>query len=193
MSQKLSSVSNDSSLIRAYGLYWVRDAVKWDSKPRRLPGLRMNAKVTARNSVEKKRHVDVWTQRGVYALYSDGKLMYVGLADSVEGIGDRLYSHHTKPRLTGRWDAFSWFGINGFDTTGNLVEVPSITTSPKALIRALELIVILTADPLMNRASGKFAGAERINQDEMVKQPTNQELKELLQQILDSSKTIANR
>lgn len=180
-------------LINAFGLYWVRQAVNWEE--RKLHGMRMHAKLTRKNSVEKERAVDVSTQQGIYALYSDAKLLYVGLAMSEEGIGDRLRSHHTKPRLSGRWDTFSWFGINGFDQTGAKRNVPSIKTDPNTLIRTMELLVILVSDPPMNRASGRFAGAERINQHlkHMIPQVTNAELMKVLENIQATLKPKAKK
>jgi hypothetical protein len=175
------SIPPQQALIRAYGLYWVRDAVNWEEQKPKLHGVRMKSKRTDLVVSEKK--VNAWHQQGVYALYSSGKLMYVGLALGTNGIGERLYSHHTKPRLSGRWDSFSWFAFNGFDSNGKKHDD---RTSPKSrissdlqtIVRTMELAVILTSDPAMNRASGKFSGAERINQDPdyMIKQPTNAEI-----------------
>jgi len=171
------------TLIRSFGLYWTRDAVDWESK--KLLGDRRHYKLTVKNPTAKKRHCDVWKQHGIYALYSNFKLVYVGLANSIdEGIGSRLYSHHTKPRMQGRWDAFSWFGIDAYDNEGRPVLYKTAPVSGPTIVRTLELVSILVADPPLNRSQGRFKGAEQIVQDTSKAPPKPEHLMEdLLEEI----------
>src|SRR6266542_1963249 len=53
--------------------------------------------------------VDVWEQQGIYVLWHEWQVMYVGKAIST-ALGSRL-RNHLSDRLAGRWDRFSWYGI----------------------------------------------------------------------------------
>jgi hypothetical protein len=101
-----------------------------------------------------KRRCDIWNQRGIYALYKDFRVVYVGQADS-RGIGVRLCEHRTD-RFAERWDSFSFFGICGVDRNGRATSARQVTVPPTSLIRSLELIAILLSDAPLNRARGKF-------------------------------------
>ncbi len=146
------------SLIRAYGEYWSRRAIDWESGE--LKGQRRHFKVTSKNATPKAKMCDAWKQVGIYALYDHYKLVYVGMASSEKGLGDRLLAHHTKPRLSGRWDSFSWFGLRSFDEAGVIEQFKSHNVDATSIARTLELVSILVADPPLNRAGGRFAKAE---------------------------------
>lgn len=54
--------------------------------------------------------VDFRVQRGIYALYADYELVYVGQTGSGD---DRLFKRlksHRNDHLSERWNRFSWFG-----------------------------------------------------------------------------------
>lgn len=129
-----------------------------------MQGRRRHYRQNKNNVSRKVREVEAWGQRGIYAIYSDFKLVYVGEAISSEGIGARLFAHHSKPQLHGRWDSFSWFGIDGYNADGKPVPYQPIKVTAPTIARTLELVAILVADPPMNRAQGRFKGAERIDQ-----------------------------
>ena len=57
-------------------------------------------------------------QIGVYPLYDGREIMYIGQAIT-QTIGERLFQH-TKDRLSGRWDRFSWFGLYSVNENGQL-------------------------------------------------------------------------
>ena len=89
----------DSGSLEAFGMYWQRNDVYWASNPRLLGRTHPKAD-----------RVDLAGQQGVYLLYDqDGAVVYVGQATK-QSIGQRL-AQHTKDRLRGRWQRFSWFGI----------------------------------------------------------------------------------
>jgi hypothetical protein len=112
-------ISKGDTLIRSYGEYWSRDAVVWDSK--KMPGVRQHYKKNVKDKTAKVKACDAWEQRGIYALYSDFKLAYVGMANATDhGIGSRLLAHHKFARMAKRWDSFSWFGINSYDEKGTM-------------------------------------------------------------------------
>ena len=95
-------------IIANMGLFWHRDKVLWSGDrrvgPKRLLGVRAGAKRSG--------DVDFWRQVGVYALYADYRLVYVGQAGigDTSSIGNRL-KKHTTDDLADRWDMFSWFGL----------------------------------------------------------------------------------
>ena len=91
------------TLIQSYGEYWSKDAI--NGKNKEIRGHRRHYKVTVKNPTAKEKLCNVWEQRGIYALYKDFKLIYVGLAStSASGIGSRLLSHSTNRRMKDRWD-----------------------------------------------------------------------------------------
>ncbi|MEQ1728597.1 MAG: GIY-YIG nuclease family protein [Vicinamibacterales bacterium] len=85
---------------------------------------------------------DMVTRRhGVYALYSKGRLYYVGLASNLRG---RL-RQHVRDRHAGRWDVFSVY-----------------LTIDDGHMRELESLVVRIASPKGNKQRGKFAHAENL-------------------------------
>jgi len=74
--------------------------------------------------------------RGIYALYEDKKLYYVGLARDLDG---RLYGHLERDKHAGKWNKFSVF----FVKRGRY-------------IKDLETLVLRIARPKGNRVKGKI-------------------------------------
>jgi hypothetical protein len=135
-------------IIKVYGEFWSRNRVDWTA--RKLLGIRKG-----------KRPCDIWNQRGVYALYKDFRIVYVGQADS-RGIGVRL-CEHCKDRFAERWDSFSFFGICDVDRQGRAKPARRVTVLPASVIKSLELMAILLSDAPLNRARGRFPdGAEKV-------------------------------
>lgn len=141
-------------IIKNMGLFWHRDKVRWRGDagfgPPRLAGVRTNAK--------RKGEVNFWKQTGVYALYADYHLVYVGQAGlgDISCIGARLKTH-LKDNLSGRWNMFSWFGLQRVRTNNNIggrfkVKIRDNTE----LANVLEGIVIEVAEPPMNSQKGRF-------------------------------------
>lgn len=178
------------TLINSYGLYWSRDAVDWNSQ--KLLGERRHYKVNKNNTTKKIKDCNVWSVRGIYALYSNFKLIYAGLAGSNEGIGSRLKAHTEKPRLAKRWDSFSWFGIDGFNDDGTSRRYVDNSVPAEILVRSFELIAIFVADPPLNRSQGRFKGAEQIVQAprQLRSSPSLSDLEVLLRQVLEEVKEL---
>lgn len=169
--------------IKAYGEFWSRDCIVTSGK--RIEGRRKHQAVNC----------NVWEQRGVYALYENFKIVYVGLADK-RGMGTRLSAHFTD-RLRKRWDSFSWFGVCDFDDKGEAKPYLARPSTQTQTIRSLELLAIVMSDAPLNRQQGKFPGAERVWQVD-VENPTKKEseLTRQLNQILEevrSLKRLTNR
>lgn len=144
-------------IISNMGLFWRRDRVRWKGNrgigKARLAGRRRSAK--------KKGEVDFWKQTGIYALYADYHLIYVGqggLSDQ-SNLGNRLKQHLTDG-LAGRWDMFSWFGLQKVRASDNKVgKRTKLSGGTRAhLANVLEGIIIEVAEPPMNSQKGRFGG-----------------------------------
>jgi hypothetical protein len=144
-------------LIANMGLFWKREDVFWGSQNnagRLLGRLKTEKKTTP---------VDFWKQIGIYALYADYRLVYVGQVRSAkEGLGKRLKTHAKYDEHAGRWDAFSWFGVRFVKTTAKknqdqLSDPAKNKPCPvDELLDILEGIAIEVAEPPLNSQGGRF-------------------------------------
>lgn len=132
------------TIIKAFGKYWLRDKVDWSKTEPSLIG----------RQTSKSQLVDFKTMRGVYMLYDNHQLVYVGEAVK-ESIAKRL-KHHTKDRLCNRWNRFSWFGIDGVNQNGTIRKVNTFSVKSDDVVKALEAIVIEGAEPLHNKRGGDY-------------------------------------
>lgn len=157
-------------MIKCYGLHWHVDRVFW-GRPH-VPGSLKGSKLNNQRLV-----IDFREQIGIYALYADYDLVYIGQT----GAGrQRLFHrlrHHRKDHLAERWNRFSWFGILGVDEeNGELVRWEDAPTEKLDLqdgLNILEAVVISIAEPKLNLQRGNWAGAAQYlqvqadrNQDE---------------------------
>ena len=140
-----------SKLIKSYGMYWMRDAISWNSSPQ-LSGVQSFGS----------NPIDLSEMRGIYMLYDGREVVYVGQA--TDSILKRLI-HHTKNRLATRWNRFSWFGIDDVNKDGQLIKATDIfTTNINDLVDALEGILIEGLEPRQNRRQGDNFGFEYYQQ-----------------------------
>ena len=145
---------NKSNLIKAFGMYWDR-SISIDIKHPKLLG-RQYSKSKSIDSV------DLSKIRGLYLLYDRREVIYVGQA--IKGsILDRLKAH-TSDRHAGRWDRFSWFGIDDIHPiNGDIIETEeNLTTSIYDIVNAFEGIMIEGLEPRQNRKAGNEFGDEYI-------------------------------
>ena len=147
-------------LIANMGLFWQRDKVLWAGN-RKVGKAAMSG---VRPGAKHKGEVDFWEQTGIYALYADYHLIYVGQA----GLGDKSYiggrlRGHTKDNLAGRWDMFSWFGLRKVRENRKLgAKLQKAHSTWKELADVLEGILIEVAEPPQNSQKGRFgAGVHR--------------------------------
>lgn len=128
-------------LIRSFGIYWRAELVDWKSSPKLLGAEQDGAAP-----------VDFSEQRGVYILYDRNRVLYVGRVVD-RGLGQRLYQH-TKDRLTGRWDRFSWFGLRPVLDDASLGEIGEVPLKADFVIATLEALLIEALEPAQNRRGG---------------------------------------
>lgn len=139
-----------TNIIQSYGISWNRDKVLWKTSPDLLGTQTYGADPVNHSK-----------QIGIYLLHDAREIIYVGQA-IFQTIGERLFQH-TKDRLNGRWDRFSWFGLYSVNDTGklNIYEEINRTISIENIGNTLESILIESIEPRQNRKSGnKLTGME---------------------------------
>ncbi len=144
-------------LIRNHGLFWRRENVFW-GRPKNagaLWGIHVNQKKTE--------PVDFRQQTGIYALYADYRLVYVG---QTAGTGKQMLGRlkdHLYDDLAGRWNMFSWFGTREVIAGGKKLKAPKAraSTSFDTALNHLEAILIHVAEPPLNRQGGKWGSASQ--------------------------------
>jgi len=134
--------AEDMGLINAFGMFWLRDEVYWDRNSTRLLGVQQLGG----------KEIDFADQAGVYLLYDGNRVVYVGRVTGTR-LGSRMWEH-TRDRLTGRWDRFSWFGVRGVTESGSLTALPGSGIAVESLISTLEALLIEGLEPPQNRRQG---------------------------------------
>lgn len=133
--------AEEMGLINAFGMFWRRDEVSWTGPNTRLLGIQQTGSDP----------VDFAAQAGVYILYDGSRAIYVGRVTQPR-FAARLWEH-TRDRLTGRWDRFSWFGVRSVEASGALGVVPS-GIGTNTLITTMEALLIEGLEPPQNRRQG---------------------------------------
>ena len=147
-------------MITHYGLFWSEPDVFWGKRGGTRGQLLGREKLLLdRRGAPTKRELrnakDYRDYIGVYCLYGDGELVYIGEAGlgTEKKLFDRIKSHRTGP-MAGRWDQFSWFGRNNSDGE----------CSVKEAFAQLEAVAIAAINPGFNKQSGTFSGAKQVYQ-----------------------------
>lgn len=143
-------------MIQSYGLHWHIERVFW-GRPNMAGSL-----LGAASRSSRARAVDFRNQRGIYALYADYELVYVGQT----GAGsDRLFSRlktHKSDHLSERWNRFSWFGTQWVTKAGELsADTAAVSQSVEATLNILEAVAIGISEPRLNLQRGKWGEATK--------------------------------
>lgn len=145
-----STSENDeeaAGIVTSIGMYWRLSEVEWKSNPKILGRQQENSDA-----------IDFSGQQGVYLLHDRGRVIYVGRSID-RPLGQRLFEH-TRDRLNGRWERFSWFGLRKVNASGKL-EDPEVTFDAEQIVTAFEAILIESLEPPQNRRRGDhFAAVE---------------------------------
>lgn len=144
-----TSCASHEKLVPSYGMYWMRDAINWESVPKLLGVESAGASP-----------IDLSEMRGIYMLYDGREVIYVGQAID-RPIIKRLLEH-TKNRLATRWNRFSWFGLDGIhpDSGKIIKQSEEFTSDLHSLANVLEGILIEGIEPRQNRKQGDNFGFE---------------------------------
>lgn len=150
------AAAKNSGIIRieAFGLFWRRALVNWDSG-QELLGQQSKDSIV----------VDFADQDGVYFLHDGREVMYVGKTytpTSNYGLHSRLRDHNEDPRKTVYWDCFSWFGFKPVAEDGRLLQASQNATL-ESVIDVIETIFIETLLPRLNQQSGE--GMQQARED----------------------------
>jgi hypothetical protein len=149
-------------MIRSYGLHWHHDRVNWGSPGVNNQGTLLGAASRGKNA----RQVDFREQRGIYALYANYDLVYVGQT----GAGnDRLFKRlkaHRLDHLSERWNRFSWFGTQWVTNTTQALskDTATLKESVEGTLNILEAISIAISEPRLNIQRGRWGDATQYYQ-----------------------------
>jgi hypothetical protein len=143
----------ERGLLNAFGLFWRRIEIDWAPTVPKMLGVQLTGSTA----------VDFAAQKGVYLLYDGSRLVYVGRVS--EPRLSRRLREHTRDRLSGRWDRFSWFGVRPVGAGGALEDAQEVGLSADLVISTLEALLIEALEPPQNRRQGDgFAELEFIQQ-----------------------------
>jgi hypothetical protein len=124
-----------TGLVNAFGMFWDRGRVIWETDPRILGQQQDGSKP-----------VNFCEQRGVYLLHDSQGVVYVGRATD-QNMGRRL-KQHTSDRLTSRWTRFSWFGVYPVQEDGTLKTSVNLSNlSSTIIIATMEAVLIEGLEP----------------------------------------------
>jgi len=106
-------------------------------------------------------------QRGIYALYADYDLVYVGQT----GAGsDRLFNRlkfHKTDHLADRWNRFSWFGTQWVTQQHKLsADTAEMHESVTVVLNILEAVSIAISEPRLNLQRGRWGEVKQYFQVE---------------------------
>ena len=163
---------DEMGLINAFGMFWSRDRVLWKPRMPRLLGVQQSGS----------EEVNFTAQAGVYLLYDGSRAVYVGRTTEPR-MGQRLFEH-TRDRLTGRWDRFSWFGVRAVREDGELGQMPTAGIAVDRLIATMEALLIEGLEPPQNRRQGDgFSAVEfiQVTDPEVVQQRDRRVLSQLVE------------
>ena len=144
-------------MIQSYGLHWRIERVDW-GRPK-VRGTLLGAASKSKNA----HVVDFREQRGIYALYADYELVYVGQT----GAGnDRLFNRlktHKSDHLSERWNRFSWFGTQWVKkgTKELSKDTASLGDGVEATLNILEAVAIALSEPRLNLQRGKWGNGTK--------------------------------
>ena len=150
-------------MFRTYGLFWREEHILW-GRGEHLKGQEVNAdtgKPTSGNPVDFK------DQIGIYALYYDFELVYVGQVGAKKvdpGRGANLLTRlkdHKDGRNSERWDRFSWFGLRGVTQSGKLTKLrkgPLAGVTRSQILKQFEGVMIALSEPRLNLQRGHWKG-----------------------------------
>jgi len=151
-------------LVRSVGLFWQEKDVFWGagSKAGSLLG------VPLKNTTAKP--TDFREQIGIYALYADYDLVYVGQAGAGEGTLFSRLKNHRKNDLAGRWNRFSWFGVLRVLQSNKLSSrTEALHPELASVLNHIEAILIHAVEPPMNSQGGRFG--ENVTRYKQIRDP----------------------
>jgi hypothetical protein len=151
---------DDTPIVKNFGIGWRRGLVKWGREG-----------VILGSETDGAQPVNIAPFNGIYMLMDYREILYVGRT-TARPLGIRLFEH-TRGRMGGRWNRFSWFAVDGN-------EINSVK-----MIEVLEAVLIESLEPRLNRQGGQQLGPELIQQEDpqFILERQNQLLQEAMQRM----------
>ena len=148
--------------IKNFGLMWDRESVRW-------VGTRGNAgRLMGQGSIGKpirdQLEVNFREQIGVYILYRNEIVVYVGQAGAGNSNLFSRLKNHMSDHLANRWDKFSWFGVRRVNRNGTLSQATgelNRTLKSSEVLDLLEGLLINVVEPPLNKQGAKWSGVEQ--------------------------------
>lgn len=145
-------------MIQSYGVHWRADRVNWGKRGKNNQGTLLGAASKSARAVP----VDFREQRGIYALYAEYELVYVGQT----GAGnDRLFKRlkaHRFDHLSERWDRFSWFGTQWVTKRHQLsMDTATVHGTVEATLNIMEAVAIAISEPRLNLQRGRWSDSTK--------------------------------
>jgi len=143
-------------MIKAYGLFWKVEEVFW--KKQKVAGTLLGSRSQGAKAIP----VDFREQRGIYALYFDYELVYVGQTGARNSRLFNRLKYHLGDHLVERWNRFSWFGTQWVTKQHKIsVDTASVHKEMAKALNVLEAIVIAVAEPKLNLQRGSWGDAKK--------------------------------
>jgi hypothetical protein len=153
----VSGIDVKQMLIYNVGLFWNAEKVNWGRRGKDNDGQLRG--ILARKKTSQP--VEFREQIGIYVLYSNFKIIYVGQTGGA-GSNQKLFARlkqHRHDHTTERWDRFSWFGIRPVNQSGHLrAEKKFSHPTIETILNHIEGILIYSSEPPLNRQAGRFGG-----------------------------------
>lgn len=139
------------TLIKSVGFFWRADDVFW-GRPRN-PG-----KLLGKHAKQKKTNpIDFREQAGIYVLYFDYRMVYVGQTGKSDQCLFARLRQHRFDDLAERWNQFSWFGVRRVLSDGSLSKKSAqFHPSLPITLDHVEGVLIHAAEPPRNGQKGRF-------------------------------------
>ena len=148
--------------IKNYGLMWDRDSVRWVGTRGNAASLMGQGPIG--NPIKDQVEVDFREQIGVYILYRNESVVYVGQAGAGNSTLLSRLRNHLTDHLADRWDKFSWFGVRSVNKSGTLsIRKGELKRRLKAneILDLLEGLLINVVEPPLNKQGAKWSGIEQ--------------------------------
>ncbi|MFA7201475.1 MAG: GIY-YIG nuclease family protein [Candidatus Paceibacterota bacterium] len=148
---KIKKIKRNQILIKNYGLFWKKDDVFWGKQ--RATGRLLGILAGAKRSDT----VDFRNQVGIYVLYADYKIVYIGQAGNGNAKLFARLKNHSRDDLAGRWNQFSWFGLNWVTKQHKLSsDIARLFPKTLSVLNHIEAILIHASEPPLNRQGGRW-------------------------------------
>ena len=151
-------------MIRNYGLFWREDRIFWGwrGKQGHLNGQEVDNRTGKTKTTS--RPIDFQYQIGIYALYYDFELVYIGQAGASTKDGGKgrtlldRFRDHRDNRHSGRWDRFSWFGVQNVKSNKELSDYYKAVTkvTNRQILDLFEAVPIALSEPKLNLQRGNL-------------------------------------